>query len=399
MFCQTSIFKLRIILCYNFFVGEIPKRLKGSVSKTDRRCKPREGSNPSFSAIIMKKQIFPWLPSTILISLLFTYGLLYTLPKPLSLVGINPLRINAGQPPLLIAHGGGNHEFPDNTLEAFYHAYSINSNVMLETDVNLTLDEVIILSHDTTLDRKTNLIEADIIDIRYEDLLNNQIDFAYDNEVEPNSNGYNVSGDLTHYVNYLGEAVSPLDVQYPSGVTARHPEKFLVSTLEELITLFPNNLINVEIKQTGDIGLRALDAVIDLMDVYAETHQTYQRIVLATFHDNVFQSMKNFKQTTHPQLQFSPETNGVIQFFVLHTLGLTYFFNLSVSVLQLPIERYGLDLSTAALIANAHQHNIAVHYWTIDDESMMEELILMGADGIMTNRPSLLQEVIDRVID
>ena len=32
--------------------GEIPKWLKGSVLKTDRGCKPREGSNPSFSANI-----------------------------------------------------------------------------------------------------------------------------------------------------------------------------------------------------------------------------------------------------------------------------------------------------------------------------------------------------------
>ena len=39
-------------MCYNFFgYGEIPKRLKGLVSKTGRGRKSREGSNPSFSAI------------------------------------------------------------------------------------------------------------------------------------------------------------------------------------------------------------------------------------------------------------------------------------------------------------------------------------------------------------
>jgi glycerophosphoryl diester phosphodiesterase len=59
---------------------------------------------------------------------------------------VNPLRVNRGDTPLLIAHGGGNQEFPDNTLEAYYHAYSIDPRVMLETDVNITKDGVIILS-------------------------------------------------------------------------------------------------------------------------------------------------------------------------------------------------------------------------------------------------------------
>jgi glycerophosphoryl diester phosphodiesterase len=133
------------------------------------------------------------------------------------------------------------------------------------------------------------------------------------------------------------------------------------------------------------------------MDDYQTTHQTFQRIVLATFHETVFKAMKDLKNSSHPELQFSPETMGVIQFYVLHTLGLTYFFDLPVHVLQLPIERYGIDLSTRALIENAHALNIAVHYWTIDDEDVMEELIAMGADGIMTNRPSLLQNVLDRM--
>lgn len=61
-----------------------------------------------------------------------------------------------GSQPLLIAHGGGNREFPDNTLEACYNASSVNPEVMLEMDVSITKDGVIIMSHDTTLDYRTN---------------------------------------------------------------------------------------------------------------------------------------------------------------------------------------------------------------------------------------------------
>ena len=35
-----------------------------------------------------------------------------------------------------------------------------------------------------------------------------------------------------------------------------------------------------------------------------------------------------------------------------------------------------------------------IYYWTIDDTSTMQELIELGADGIFTNRPDLLKEVI-----
>jgi hypothetical protein len=149
----------------------------------------------------------------IFLSLLTIYATLALFPRPQSINGVNPLRIERGTTPVLIAHGGGNLEFPDNTLEAFYHAYSIDNNVMMETDISLTKDGVILLSHDTTLDRKTTLQYASIKDINYADLIKNQINFAYHNEVVPRSNGFNESGIFVPYKNYLGEEVTPLDVK------------------------------------------------------------------------------------------------------------------------------------------------------------------------------------------
>ena len=334
---------------------------------------------------IKKRQIF--------LSLLLVYGLIALFPRPQNFPTHNPLRVERGDLPLLIAHGGGNHEFPDNTLEAYYHAYSINPEVMLETDVNLTKDGVIILSHDRSLDKKTNLINADIIDTNYADLLANEIDFGFDNDIS-GPNGYNTSGEFKPYLNYLQQTVTPLDVIYPQGVSARHPEKFLVSTLTELITLFPNNLINVEIKQTGSVGLSALDKVIEIMDELSSTHQTYQRIVLATFHNEVYQAMENLQKTSHPQLMFSPEFNGVLSFFILQTTLLSVFYNQPIAVFQLPTEQLGLSLTTNLLINTAHTHNIAVHYWTINDEETMRMLIEKGVDGIMTDRPTLLNNIL-----
>ena len=37
---------------------------------------------------------------------------------------------------------------------------------------------------------------------------------------------------------------------------------------------------------------------------------------------------------------------------------------------------------------------MAVHAWTIDEEHEMRELIAMGVDGIMTDRPTVLAKVL-----
>lgn len=330
----------------------------------------------------------------ILVSILIIWFVIFLFPRPYNFREENPLRV-FDQKPMLIAHGGGNHEFPDNTLEAFYNAYSVDSNVMMETDVSITKDGVIILSHDTTLDRKTDLTYAQISEIYYTDLVNNEIDFSFHNSVEPRSNGYNVSGELIRYVNYLGEEVTPLDVTYPEGVSPRHPTKFLVTTLEELIRAFPNNYINVEIKQSGEVGLRALAETILLLDQLDEEFQTYERIILASFHHSIYQELQKLRDTTHPQLMFSPEARSVTRFFLLFLLGLDTFYNDEIAVFQLPMRQAGFNLATKRLVRIAHRHNIAVNYWTINDPDDMRTLIRIGADGIMTDRPNLLKSILD----
>jgi glycerophosphoryl diester phosphodiesterase len=331
----------------------------------------------------------------ILLGLFLVWGVLALLPRPQS-VAENPLVIEKKTKPLLIAHGGGNQEFPDNTLEAYYNAYSIDPKCMLETDVSMTKDGVIILSHDTTLDRKTDVSGA-IIDFNYSDLVTGQVDFGYENQVEPESNGTNVSGQLIKYKNYRGVEVTPLDVVYPEGVFARHETKFLVTTLRELIMSFPDNPINVEIKQSGSVGLQALAQVIKLMNDLNGEYHTFRRIVLASFHKEVFDEMVRLKNTTHKDLLYSPEYDGVTKFYVLQLLKLDIFFRQKTAVLQIPMEEYGLNLATRSLISAAHRHNIAVHYWTINDRDDMLLLIRNGADGIMTDRPSLLKEVYDEM--
>lgn len=52
------------------------------------------------------------------------------------------------------------------------------------------------------------------------------------------------------------------------------------------------------------------------------------------------------------------------------------------------------DIADAALCAAAHSRGLAVYAWTVDDAPTMRRLAAAGVDGIMTNNPQYLREVV-----
>lgn len=323
----------------------------------------------------------------VLAGLFMVYAILVTQPRKSNYSLDNPMR-KQGELPLLIAHGGGNGEFPDNTLEAFYNAYSVDENVMMETDVSITRDGVLILSHDTTLDRKTN-VTGEIADWDYSELIAQKVDFGYTN---PTEDGV-LSGERQHFTDENGVEKYPTDVEYPEGVEPRDPEVFLATTLEDLLVAFPNNRINVEIKQSGELGFKALAEAIRLVEQY----DAFDRVVFASFHEEIYDEYQRLQAAGEvpEEFMYSPAYDAATEFFVLQLLKLDVFFGDELCVFQFPMEEKGFNLATESFTSAAHKHNLAVHYWTINDPEEMKLLIEIGADGIMTDYPHRLKAVYD----
>lgn len=321
----------------------------------------------------------------VLAVLVVIYALLGLLPRGKSYPLANNM-MKEGTMPLLIAHGGGNKEFPDNTLEAFYNAYSVDKNVMMETDVSITKDGVVILSHDTTLDRKTN-VTGRIIDWNYSDLMAQKVDFGYTN---PTEDGV-LSGERVHFTDENGKERTPADVEYPEGVVPRDEKVFLATTLEELMAAFPNNRINVEIKQSGETGMTAMKEVLRLLEKY----DAWDRVVLASFHNEIYAEYQRLQKAGEVPESFmcSPGVAGVAKFYFMQLFNADVFYNDGMCVFQLPTEFSIVSLATEGLVKKMHSHNLAVHYWTINDPEEMRYLIGIGADGIMTDYPHRLAEV------
>ncbi len=345
----------------------------------------------------MKKRPKTTIALLAVLGLLVLWLVLALLPKPQGYEGDNPFRRDEDGRPHIIAHAGGNMEFPDNTLEAYYNAYSVDPDVIMETDVAMTEDGVVVLTHDLTFDRKTNLTNAPVEETKYEDLMTNEVNFAFENEID--EDGFNKTGDFIPYETYDGRSVTPLDVDYPEGVEPRHEEIFLATTLEELITAFPDNYMIVEMKQSGDIGREAVDEILRIMEDLDDEYNTFERITLASFHRDIYDYYLELREGDYPELLFSPQEDAIRRFYILHWPRLTLFFDEPVSSFQVPPSEGAINLATRAFINAANRHNIAVHYWTINDEETMRELVELGADGILTDRPTLLKEVIDDYYD
>lgn len=63
---------------------------------------------------------------------------------------------------------------------------------------------------------------------------------------------------------------------------------------------------------------------------------------------------------------------------------------------QVPIRHRGIRVVTPRLVRTAHRRGLEVHVWTVDDADQMEALLDMGVDGIMTDRPDTLRDVLRR---
>jgi glycerophosphoryl diester phosphodiesterase len=61
---------------------------------------------------------------------------------------------------------------------------------------------------------------------------------------------------------------------------------------------------------------------------------------------------------------------------------------------QVPVRRGRITVVDERFVERAHRRNIAVHVWTIDDATEMTRLLDLGVDGIMTDRPAVLRDVL-----
>jgi glycerophosphoryl diester phosphodiesterase len=239
--------------------------------------------------------------------------------------------------PIALAHRGGLEDGPENTMRAFAGAVRRGYRY-LETDVHATADGVLLAFHDDRLDRvadRTGLIA----ELPYR-------------EVSRASVG--------------GEPV-PL--------------------LEDLLGAWPDVRVNIDIK-----AAHAIERLVQVLDRTGAR----DRVCVGSFSQA---RLTRFRQLTSGRVCTSLGPIEVAALRAVSYLPGLFPAALRGAVAQVPVsERFPvvgqLPIVDRRFVDAAHRRGVLVHVWTINDPVEMRQLLDLGVDGLITDRPSTLKDVL-----
>lgn len=243
-------------------------------------------------------------------------------------------------PPLALAHRGGC-ALPanvglENTLTAFRNAVDLGCRY-LETDVHATRDGHLVAFHDDRLDRVTD-VQGAIADLTLEEVRR-----------------------------------------------ARVGADGCIPTLDEVLAAFPSTGINIDIKAPA--------VTVTLWETI-QAQDAFDRVCVGSFSNR---RLWHFRRLSRGRVVTAAGRLGTVGLRLLpwrvarwvHTPGQVFQVPLAVDLGPLQ-----LTVVTPEFIRRAHRLGKQVHVWTIDDPAEMERLLAMGVNGLVTDRPDLLGDVL-----
>ncbi len=321
--------------------------------------------------------------STILLCLALFITVVNVIP-PKKNIESNPFIVENGALPMIAAHRGGGDNNPENTMLAFREAVNTYRVDIIESDLYLTKDGYLVYNHDGYIDRTSN-VNGDISYEEMKELIKDKekrhyIEDMTLDELRRYNFGY-------YFENEDGERI----YKDESDIESRGLQIATVEMLfEEFYESNPDLLFIVEIKNGGERGYEAARKLASVLEEYPEYKDN---IVIGTFHPEIEEHL----ESEYPNLMRGASTSGAAGFILTQFAGLNIFDNSSFACLQIPLS-YDLgieiNLEQKTIINRAHRRNIAVQYWTINDEGEMHRLIKLGCDCIMTDNPALMREVL-----
>jgi glycerophosphoryl diester phosphodiesterase len=234
--------------------------------------------------------------------------------------------------PLAFAHRGGAGGGLENTMAAFAGAVEMGYRYV-ETDVHATRDGQLVVFHDRTLDRVTDVVGR--------------------------------IGQLT----------------WDEITGARVGNTETVPLLADVLHSWPEVRLNVDVK--------AEDAIGPLVEVIRRTG-AIDRVCVGSFSDR---RLAKVRAALGPRLCTSLGPREVLRLRTASVFGRGHTgATPGVPCAQVPPYAV-VRVVDRRFVERAHALGMQVHVWTIDDPAEMNRLLDLGVDGIMTDELAALREV------
>ncbi len=279
--------------------------------------------------------------------------------------------------PDVIAHGGGLGVSPANTMRAFRYSYELGVDV-LEMDMHSSSDGHLVMIHDDTVDRTTNGT--------------GRVNIKTLKELRSLDAGYYFSRDPTK------SNVSDPKVRAQIGNTKDafplRGQGIRIATLQEVFESFPGMRMSIEIKQESP----------SIAVPFCEMIRKYKKeneVIAASFHQKAIEDFR----TVCPEVATSVSMYEGVRFVLMSKILLSRALSPEIEALQVleditipgvPEFIGRIRVVTRQMVAEAHRKNMPVYVWTVNDPERMTRLIEVGVDGIMTDYPERLIEVLQK---
>ena len=243
----------------------------------------------------------------------------------------------------MFAHRGGAALRPENTLAAFDHGLALGADG-LEFDVHLSRDGVVVVQHDTTLDRTTD--GTGPIAARTADELA-RLDAGY------------------HFPGFRGQTGG---IPRLTGVLARYPQARFIIELKVNEPLLAQRTID---------AVRAAGAV--------------DRTSLGSFGTRVLRAARAYEPRIPTGASREETRLALYRSWVRWPVRHPHYREF-----QVPEYAGSTRVVSPRFVRYAHEAGTRVAVWTVNDESDMRRLLDWGVDALISDRPDLAVEVVGR---
>ncbi len=246
------------------------------------------------------------------------------------------------QTPIIIAHRGASAYAPENTLPSFEKAIEMRATI-IETDVHQTLDGVVVIMHDLSVDRTTN------------------------------GKGLIKSMLLQHFVQ--------LSIKKQKAINTNEVEVIHPPTLEEaILCINGRSKLLIELKKGNEYYPSIEQHIVDLI----KKHHAENWI--STIHSFDKQALLNVAKA---------DSNINLQKLIVFKLPLVSFnfdkhFNKDDFKNWQGVNVY-YKFCSKRLIKKTHKLGKSVYAWTVNSPRKARKLAKRGVDGIITNKPDILR--------